>query len=137
MSEHFPKAYANLADTKWHDWAMFPKETMISNMDDHSFISQITNWGLASALTGVNMSTRFNQGVFDPNDPYGRWSPLTQEPAEWRDATLGVLHNDRHSWANAVHTMSPPLVKGLMETMLPEYKTTIQPRSINRVDKLP
>ncbi len=116
MAQHKPDWYKPLQGVSI-------KEAMLRNVPDASVAGTIANWGLASQVTGMNMSSRFNQSVIDVEHPFSGVAPLAQEGLEWLSAGNVALNPNRDTVADAMYINSPPLGKGLLESFHPSFKS--------------
>lgn len=106
------------------DW--YPK---ISNFGVKEFalshLPDVATYGLVSKVTGAQMASRFSNQVIDPENPLANVAPVAQELKEQGALlkNLPIVGNPNETnlqqgiWMN-----SPPMIKGLMETHLDNYK---------------
>jgi len=105
------------------------KEFMLKNFDDSSFMGKVLNWGLPSAVTDINFAGRFNQQVLDVEHPLSNLVPLAGKYSDWAGAVAGLAGSptNPNKQAEAAYKLSPPMVAGIVETTMPQFKTMIQP----------
>jgi hypothetical protein len=93
------------------------KEAIAANMP---------NWvayGPMSALSGVNMSTRFSTSIVNTGHPLADIFPMTLDAKEAMSQAKFVLHPTEQNIAQALWVSGTPWMKGFMETHWDVFKT--------------
>lgn len=116
-AEHFPTFFEKNKD----NWMLSPKEVALTTFPASTWYGEILNYGAASSMTGLGLTSRFGGGVLNVEDPLNAISPLAQEFKEWGSAAGALMHPNSATISNAVREQIPNGLRGLYELNNPMY----------------
>jgi hypothetical protein len=107
-----------------------PREAWIGKMaelsaSDNSLeatVGRIGQGGIVSAATGAQMASRFSAQTGDVSNPLGNIAPAATELRELASIGKVGLHRNTTTLAQAAYDNSPPMVKGAIENLVPQFK---------------
>lgn len=92
------------------------KGSIISKLD------KSVAYGAISDITGAQMSSRFTPNMLDVEKPLSGIAPVATEIGEQEAVAKFIGDPTRKNFVQGVYANAPPVVRGLMENNLPEFK---------------
>jgi len=117
------EAVANFAPKHYEDvQGVGLKGSLISLLPQTSAFRDLVSYGLPSAATGAQLSSRFNLAAIDPEKPLQGIAPVMQEAKEWAGMGRAAIDLNKSNVLSGIYQISPPLVQGNMETRFDAFK---------------